>query len=181
MRALDAQKLTDLGYTQGYQTEFRPRIAGWIKSLSQSLSQGALLLIDYGYKQSDYYHPQRRQGSLKCFIQHHSHDDPYSLVGLQDITAHVDFTHIAEVATGLDLSLDGFTSQAGFLLENGITELAPELSDAGSEHDLYRQSQQLQKLLLPGQMGEVIKVMLLGKNLSKPIKGFSLQDHRFKL
>ncbi|MDQ7048665.1 MAG: SAM-dependent methyltransferase [Enterobacterales bacterium] len=181
LQSLDTQTLTDMGYIEGYHTEFRPRIAGWIKSLSQSLCQGAIVLIDYGYNQSDFYHPQRHQGSLKCFIQHHSHDDPYSLLGLQDITAHVDFSHIAEVAAQLGLSLDGFTSQAGFLLENGVTELAPQKSDGGIEQSVYRQSQQLQKLLLPGQMGEVIKVMQLGKNLSKSIKGFSLQDHRYKL
>jgi len=173
LQSLDTQQLAAMGYVEGYQTECRPMIAGWIKRLSKSLDQGAILLFDYGYHQTDYYHPQRHLGSLKCFIQHHSHDDPYCLVGLQDITAHVDFTHLATVASEQQLEVQGFTSQAGFLLENGITELPPKQSAAGSEQDRYRQSQQLQKLLLPGQMGEVIKVMLLSKKLSQPMTGIS--------
>ncbi len=181
IQSREAESSSESDYQDGYQTEYRPMMEGWINRLSRCLKQGQILLIDYGYSESDLYHPQRYQGSLKCFIQHHSHDDPYSLVGLQDITAHVDFSQIAKIAEQNNLNLDGFTTQAGFLLENGVTELSPATNRADDEQAIYRQSQHLQKLLLPGQMGEVIKAILLGKDTPASVSGFSLQDHRYKL
>ncbi len=166
-------------YCDGYQTEYRPLADGWIKSLSLALEVGAILLIDYGYSDSELYHPQRHQGSMQCFINHHAHSDGLKFVGLQDITAHVNFTQIAQSAHDNQLSIDGYTTQAGFLLENGIMEINDALAE--NDESRYRRSQELQKLLMPGQMGEVIKVMSLSKNLDADIDGFSLQDHMHRL
>jgi len=168
-------------YPEGYATEYCPLTKGWINALSNSLKQGAIILFDYGYAESELYHPQRLAGSLTCFINHHSHSDPYQYVGLQDITAHVDFTQIARNAHEFSLDVGGYTTQAGFLLENGITEISEKLAENESQEQRYKRSQELQKLLMPGQMGEVIKVILLGKNLETEIKGFSLQDHLYRL
>ncbi len=172
---------------EGYTTEYRPQANAWIQTLSKSLNSGAILLLDYGYSASEYYHPQRASGTLSCFIRHHQHDDPFRFIGLQDITAHVDFTQIAKAAVVCGLQVTGFTSQAGFLLENGIAETAEEQTTALTAEQRFQLSQQMQKLLMPGQMGEVIKAILLTKpNRDNPavlsdIKGFNLQDQLYRL
>ena len=168
-------------YQDDYTTEYRPLAKGWIKALANSLDSGAILLVDYGYSESEFYHPQRVLGSLTCFISHHSNSQPLQYVGLQDITAHVDFTQIARTAFDNSLEISGYTTQAGFLLENGITDINDEISENEAPEQRYKRSQELQKLLMPGQMGEVIKVILLSKNLESEIKGFTLQDHLHRL
>lgn len=166
-------------FSQGYTTEIRPHLSAWIKSLSDCLQQGHILLIDYGYPEKEYYHPQRHRGSLKCFSRHQSHNNPLEYVGLQDITAHVNFTQVAQAAVDAGLSVDGMTTQAGFLLENGILDFAPKSEKPNTED--YQFSQQVQKLTSPEQMGEVVKVMALSKKPAKTIQGFSLQDQLHRL
>jgi len=189
------EKNNDEHFEIGYQAEIRKQASGWLLSLSKCLARGHILLIDYGYPVSELYHPQRLQGSLTCFINHHQHSDYLQAIGLQDITAHVDFTNIAVEASRHGLSIDGFTTQAGFLLENGIIEKAEALLNSNEEQaldvDRYKISQQIQKLMMPGQMGEVLKVMSLSadehnddlsvKNTKTPLKGFSMQDHLHRL
>jgi SAM-dependent MidA family methyltransferase len=176
-----SNKDAENSYQDGYTTEYRPLIKGWVKALSNTLDSGAILLIDYGYSVSEFYHPQRVQGSLSCFISHHSHSEPLQYVGLQDITAHVDFSQIARTAYENALEISGYTTQAGFLLENGITEISDERAEHETPEQRYQSSQELQTLLMPGQMGEVIKVILLSKGLNVEIKGFTLQDHLHRL
>jgi SAM-dependent MidA family methyltransferase len=168
-------------FPEGYTAEFRPLVDGWIKALAASLKSGAILLIDYGYSEAELYHPQRVEGTLTCFVRHHAHHDPLYLIGLQDITAHVNFTQVAKAADNNGLLVQGFTTQAGFLLENGITEFNQEKATQLSEKQRYRLSQELQLLLMPGQMGEVIKVILLTKPETLTVKGFELQDHIHRL
>ena len=168
-------------FVEGYTTEFRSVIKGWIKSLAASLNSGVILLFDYGYAAAEFYHPQRVAGTLNCFIRHHQHADPFQFVGLQDITAHVDFSQIAVEANKNQLTVSGFTTQAGFLLENGITEFAEQQVTDQPPEVRYQRSQEMQKLLMPGQMGEVVKVILLTKSLKTEIKGFSMQDHLHRL
>ena len=168
-------------YSSGYTTEVRPLVNGWINSLASSLESGKVLLIDYGYASAEYYHLQRTSGTLTCFIRHHQHDDPSNLVGLQDITAHVDFTELALAASKSGLDVSGYTTQAGFLLENGITEIAEQQLTNQPEEFRYQISQELQKLLMPGQMGEVIKVICFSKSSSEAINGFAMQDHLHRL
>ncbi len=182
-------------YILGYQAEIRKQTSGWLLSLSKCLAKGHILLIDYGYPASELYHPQRIEGSLTCFINHHQHSDYLKAIGLQDITAHVDFTNIAVKASQHGLIIEGFTTQAGFLLENGIIEKAEALLNSNEEQtldvDRYKISQQIQKLMMPGQMGEVLKVMSMSteertddlsvKNTEMSLKGFSIQDHLHRL
>ncbi len=174
--------LLEKDYLPGYMTEVRPLINSWIKSLSNSLEQGIVMLLDYGYPQSEYYHPQRQAGSLRCFSRHQANANPLELAGLQDITAHVDFTQVAKQAVEQGMDVIGFTSQAGFLLENGILQQA-EKSLSGDQVDTehYNVSRQIQTLLAPGQMGELIKVIGLSKQTDETLGGFSMQDQLVRL
>ncbi|MDO9010443.1 MAG: SAM-dependent methyltransferase [Gallionella sp.] len=148
---------------------------GLINSLSSRLTHGAMLFIDYGFGAREFYHPQRNTGTLMCHYRHRAHDDPFFLPGLQDITAHVNFTDIAECGIDAGLELLGYTNQAFFLINNGITELLKETSP---ENLLYYLplSAQLQKLTSPAEMGELFKVMALGKNMAHPLSGFARGD-----
>jgi SAM-dependent MidA family methyltransferase len=145
---------------------------GLINSLAQGLEQGAMLFIDYGFGVREFYHPQRRSGTLMCHYRHHAHDDPFFLPGLQDITAHVNFTDIAECGIDAGLELIGYTSQAFFLINCGITKL---LKDTPPENlrDYLPLSAQLQKLTSPAEMGELFKVISLGKSMANPLCGFT--------
>lgn len=168
-------------FPEDYETEYRPLLAGWLKALAHSIASGAILLIDYGYNEVEYYHPQRVSGSLSCFVRHKVHSDPLKLIGLQDITAHVDFSHVAQLADLNGLEVHGYTTQAGFLLANGVTEFNQVLAEKLPEKARYRLSQELQMLLMPGQMGEVVKVISIATDNSIVLKGFELQDHLHRL
>lgn len=165
-------------FCEGYTTEIRPLVPAWLAGLSSSLREGTITLFDYGYPRAELYHSQRHQGSLQCFSRHSKTSDPLRLIGLQDITAHVDFTQIAESAVACGLQVNGFTTQSGYLLANGVLELL----ESESNITTYQCSQQIQKLIAPGQMGEVVKVILLAKGncISLP-SGFQLQDHLYRL
>ena len=148
---------------------------GLVSSLSERLNQGVLLFIDYGFGAREYYHPQRTQGTLMCHYRHHAHDDPFFLPGLQDITAHVDFTAVAEAAIDAGLHLYGYTTQAYFLINSGITGLLAE-TDSENVLDYFPLSAQLQKLTSPAEMGELFKVIALGKGVNTPLCGFVSGD-----
>lgn len=143
-----------------------------ITSLAGRLQQGALLFIDYGFGTREYYHPQRDTGTLMCHYRHHAHADPFYLPGLQDITAHVNFTDIAEAGIDAGLDLLGYTNQAFFLINSGITEFLAEISP--EDIQAYQPlSAQLQKLTSPAEMGELFKVIALGKKIANPLRGFA--------
>ncbi|TQV87705.1 class I SAM-dependent methyltransferase [Aliikangiella coralliicola] len=163
----------------GYVTETRPMANSWIERISRSIDKGWILLFDYGYPQQEYYHPQRIEGSLRCFSRHQANSNPLELVGLQDITAHVDFTELANAAVSCGLEVSGFTTQSGFLIENGILEVEHSANQVST--DSYINSQQIQKLIAPGQMGEVVKVIALSKEVDDQPGGFGLQDHLHRL
>ncbi|MES1989000.1 MAG: class I SAM-dependent methyltransferase, partial [Pseudomonadota bacterium] len=112
--------VSKLNLPEGYVTEVCPAASGLIASLAHSLQQGIILMIDYGFAAREYYHPQRNQGTLMCHYQHYAHSDPLINAGLQDITAHVDFTSIAHAGVNHGLALSGFCSQAQFLMNCGI-------------------------------------------------------------
>ena len=158
-----------------YVSEICLAARGLINSLAQRLGQGAMLFIDYGFGAREFYHPQRSSGTLMCHYRHHAHDDPFFLPGLQDITAHVNFTDIAECGIDAGLELIGYTSQAFFLINCGITGL---LQDTSPENlrDYLPLSAQLQKLTSPAEMGELFKVIALGKNMANPLSGFARGD-----
>jgi SAM-dependent MidA family methyltransferase len=164
----------------GYTSEINLYAEAWLRSMAGLLSAGVILLIDYGYPRAEYYQAQRTDGTLLCHYRHRAHADPLTLVGLQDITSHVEFTALAEAGTDAGLTLLGYTSQAAFLLANGITHLAERSagSDPRAQIDL---AQEIKKLTLPQEMGELFKVMAFGRGLQTPMAGFALQDRRGRL
>jgi SAM-dependent MidA family methyltransferase len=147
------------------------------QSLAYLLQQGIILLVDYGFGQGEYYHPQRYQGTLMCHYRHHAHDDPFFLPGLQDLTSHVDFSAVAEFAVDSRLQLLGYTTQAHFLINCGITDLLTRTpaDDPGSFLPL---ANQVQRLVSSAEMGELFKVMVLGKSIDIPLNGFTSGDLR---
>lgn len=167
------------GYTSEVCLAFQP----WIASLAAQLETGVALLIDYGLPRAHLYHPDRSRGTLRCHFRHRAHDDPFVNVGLQDITAWVDFTRVAEAASGAGLEVAGFATQAAFLIGAGMESLL------STEMQLAADSLQAQatlagearRLLLPGEMGEVFKVIALTRNFEAPLAGFSTQDLRGSL
>ncbi|VAW95187.1 SAM-dependent methyltransferase, MidA [hydrothermal vent metagenome] len=165
------------GLPEGYESELNLTAGGWIGSVAALLQAGVVLLIDYGFPRHEYYHPQRDRGTLMCHYRHRAHDDPFVYPGLQDITAHVDFTAVAECAVDSGLNVLGYNTQGLFLLANGITELA----QSDDEHEQRLLAQQVRTLTLPGEMGELFKVIALGRDYDAPLRGFMLQDLRGKL
>jgi SAM-dependent MidA family methyltransferase len=163
---------------EGYTSEVCLRLDPWIASLSDCLGQGLLLLSDYGLPRRHYYHPQRVQGTLRCHYRQRVHDDPYINPGVQDITAWVDFTRVAEAACASGLSVSGFCTQAAFLLACGIEELVGAAPDDVSRARLAGEAR---RLLMPEEMGEAFKAMALTRELELPLPGFALQDLRHLL
>ena len=164
----------------GYQSEFQPAACGFIRSIGSALERGVLLLFDYGFPRREYYHPQRAAGTLMCHYRHRAHDDPFFLPGLQDITVHVDFSAIAEAGADAGLELLGYANQAQFLVNCGITDLLAETQaeDAAAYAPLAAQAQ---KLLSPEEMGELFKVVALGRGVRGPLAGFASGDRRHTL
>jgi SAM-dependent MidA family methyltransferase len=165
---------------EGYTSEINLRAGPWVGLLAEALEAGAVLLIDYGYPRREYYRPERSMGTLVCHYRHRAHSDPYRLLGLQDITAFVDFSAVAEAGTAAGLALAGYTGQANFLLGCGLEELLAESDPA----DLARHLQLVQgvkQLVLPGAMGERFQVLGLSRGLDVPLVGFGLRDLRERL
>lgn len=173
------QRLRDLqrryNLADGYQSEINLWQESLLRTLAQLLQRGLMLFIDYGFPAHEYYHPDRRQGTLCCHYRHRVHHDPFLWSGLQDITAHVDFTALATCGLAAGLSLALYTSQADFLMQLGILDRAyTKASDAL----LFQQSQALQVLLAPHEMGELFKVMAFYKNTANIFAGLAEQDRR---
>lgn len=173
-------RVNALGLSPPYISELNLNAEAWIASLADILERGLILLIDYGFPEHEYYLADRREGTLMCHYKHHAHDNPLILTGLQDITAHVDFTAIAQAAVDNGLSVSGYTSQAAFLIGCGIEQL---LDGFDSVDDITRiqLSQQIRKLTQPSEMGELFKVIALGRALDLPLRGFMVQDRRNRL
>ncbi len=163
----------------GYVSEINLAAPALIKSLADRLESGLLLFIDYGFGRSEYYHPQRHMGTLRAHYRHHALDDPFYLPGLCDLTAHVDFTAVADAGFEAGLDVCGYTTQANFLLSGGITSLLAEMpSDSAANY--LPLSAGVQKLLSPAEMGELFKVIGMKKNAPCP-SAFSMSDQRRRL
>jgi SAM-dependent MidA family methyltransferase len=162
-----------------YLTEVCPAASGLVRSLGSMLDCGCLFFLDYGFPRAEFYHPQRSMGTLMCHYRHHAFDDPFYLPGLTDITAHVDFTAVADAGLEAGLVIMGYATQAHFLVNCGVLDLLAEW-EPGSR-DYLRQSAAVQKLLTPSEMGELFKVMALGKGLNTPLLGFAHGDRRHTL
>lgn len=172
---IDSDQLPD-----DYVTEVCPDAQGLIASLAAMLQRGLIVQIDYGFAAREYYHPQRSQGTVMCHFQHYAHDDPFIYPGLQDITAHVNFTTMAETALAHGLSCAGYTPQAQFLINCGILQMLEAVSPEDNGRYLPAVAA-VQKLLSPAEMGELFKVLALGKGLELPLVGFLQGDKRHQL
>ena len=163
--------LADLALADGYESEVLPGVDAFLKQASGHLAHGVILLIDYGFPRAEFYHPQRRQGTLMCHFRQHAHPDPLILPGLQDITVHVDFTATVRAARALGLGLAGYTSQGAFLLALGIGDDMP-----ADEREALLARQAIKRLTLPHEMGELFKVIAFSRGLDAPLQGFRLLD-----
>lgn len=169
---------SELDLPQNYTSEINLGLAAFVQQLCGSLQAGVILFADYGYGRAEYYNPDRNQGTLTCFYQHHRHANPLILPGLQDITAHVDFTSVIEAAHAAGCELAGYVTQAGFLLACGLTELVHAAEQTLPPVAQFELHQAVKVLTFPSEMGEVIKVMALSKQMPLPLIGFNLQDRR---
>jgi SAM-dependent MidA family methyltransferase len=155
-----------------YESELSLAARAWMRSLAASLEQGVMFVIDYGFPRHEYYHPQRSMGTLMCHTRHRAHGDPFLRPGEQDITAHVDFSALADAAREAGLDILGYATQAQFLVNCGITE---ELAQANLDNALHYApiAAEAQQLLSPAEMGELFKVLAVGRDVKQPLMGFS--------
>ncbi len=160
-------------FANGYTTEVNLNYLPWLKSLGESTRQVLVLLIDYGYEQAHYYHPQRGQGTLLCHYHHRVHEDVFVYPGLQDVTASVDFDAVADAALASGFDLVGLLSQSQFLLGNGLLDEAGSYENNTEMLTQLNVAQQIKMLTLPDEMGEKFKVIALSKNLDIALPVFS--------
>jgi SAM-dependent MidA family methyltransferase len=164
-------------FPDGYRSEILPQLPYWMQAVTGSLAAGLVLFVDYGYPRGEFYLPQRSDGTLVCHYRHRAHNDPFFLPGLQDLTAFVDFTAVAEAGLHAGFELAGFTSQAAFLLNNGLQDrLEAASADPIEQH---RRTLEAKRLTLPGEMGERFKVIGLQRELDASEQfAFGDQSHR---
>lgn len=177
--ALLAQAVA-LNLTPGYVSEISLATPALVTSLAETLEAGLLLFIDYGFGRSEYFHPQRHMGTLRAHYCHHALDDPFHLPGLCDLTAHVDFTGVADAGLAAGLDICGYTTQAAFLLAGGITALLAE-TPADAAPGYLPLSNGVQMLVSPAEMGELFKVIGMTKGGVACPAAFSLSDQRYRL
>jgi SAM-dependent MidA family methyltransferase len=168
------------GWEDGYVSEYCPRLDAWTAAVTRPLRNGLALWIDYGLPRRQYYFPQRRDGTLLCHFRQRPYDDPFLYPGLQDISAWVDFTQLAEAAAPAGFELAGFTTQAYFLAALGIDREMQHLADA-DQNRLARLANEARRLMLPGEMGERFKAMAWLRGIELPLRGFALKDLRHTL
>ncbi len=165
----------DLQLESGYRSEFIPHLSSWMKSVTHNLSKGLVMMVDYGYGRPVFFHPQRSTGTLVCYQRHQANFNPYQDVGLQDITAFVDFTAVAEAMNAAGLDVVGFTTQAEFLISTKIEQwLDPE----GDYRQYFESVTEMKKLVMPDEMGDKFKTIAASKNL--PLELSVFQDNRLQ-
>lgn len=166
-------------YAAGYRTEINLTQRAWLMDLASFLRRGVVILADYGYPRVEYYHPERHTGTLQCYYRHRVHADPLWWPGVQDMTAAVDFTAVAEAAVAAGFEIAGFTEQAQYLLACGITDLLSATGDV--DPDSYRATRAAKTLLLPQEMGARVKFMTLTREYAGPVIGYTIRDSRHRL
>ena len=178
--AVLAERLDGLALPRGFVGEISLQQALWVADLPRFIRRGLALLLDYGNPRHDHYHPARGEGSVRCYWKHRLHHDPLWLPGLQDITASVDFTGVAEAAVNAGLQVAGFSTQAGFLLANGI-EAHLQSAMQADPAAAARLAAQARMLLLPSEMGTSFRVMALGLGDELVLRDFAVRDERHHL
>lgn len=157
----EAIQALEIEFPVNYYSEINLAVASWISGLKNVLRHGEIILIDYGFLRAEYYHPQRATGTLMCHYQQRAHTDPLILTGIQDITAHVDFTAVGKAAEEIGLEVSHYSTQAEFLLKNGLLDLMQRA--ATTPEMQLKLANQVKMLTLPSEMGELFKVMILKK------------------
>lgn len=185
------QRLNQYSLPPGYQSEIGTQAEGWVRTIGEKLISGVMILIDYGFPQAEFYHRDRAQGTLMCHYQHIAHDNPFYFTGIQDMTSHVDFSAITAAGQDAGLQVIGYCGQGGFLLSLGLLENFQDIKNNATQNNIAgnRQSilhahtltQEIKKLTLPHQMGELFKVIALAKNYPARLSGFTMQDHSGRL
>jgi SAM-dependent MidA family methyltransferase len=165
-----------IALAEGYESELCAVLAPWLASVTAPLEAGVALFLDYGYPRAEYYHPSRAGGTFACFHRQRRHDDPFVNVGLQDLTAWVDYTRLAEAALEAGLEVAGFTTQAHFLLANGFERHLEALRATLPADREPLAARAALRLVLPTEMGERFKCMALARNYDAPLAGFALRD-----
>jgi SAM-dependent MidA family methyltransferase len=163
-----------------YESEIGLVGRAWMRELARRLDEGVIFIIDYGFPRHEYYHPQRVTGTLMCHYRHRAHADPFAHPGDEDVTAHVDFSALAEAASAAGLEVLGYATQAQFLVNCGITDV---LGEANIENALHYAplAAEAQKLLSPAEMGELFKVLAVGRGVKYPLLGFTHGDRAASL
>jgi SAM-dependent MidA family methyltransferase len=185
--AFDDQRLADGEVKRRAQSVFPPgdydylsevnfAAEALVRTIAASLEAGLAIFIDYGFPEREYYHPQRSMGTMRCHYRHRVHDDPFFLPGLQDITAHVDFTAMARAAESGGAEVMGFTTQAYFLISCGLAVLV-SAGDPTMTLSRLKGTSQIHRLINPAEMGELFKVLGFGRNLDGPVLGFQSARH----
>ena len=171
------QRIGEDRLEEGYESEIGLRAEGWIASMGERLEAGCLLLVDYGFPSREFFHPERSRGTLRTHSRHHADENVFKRVGTQDITAHVDFSAVARAGTGVGLEVEGYTQQGAFLLSLGLLDHAADKT----QRAFLQATAEIRRLTLPSDMGELFKVIALGKGLTSLLSGFTLQDHSRRL
>ncbi|MBS1141526.1 MAG: hypothetical protein H6R13_2979 [Proteobacteria bacterium] len=170
---------TQCSLPPGFESEISLAVRAWAAEWGHRLEKGALLLIDYGFPRREFYHQQRGRGTLMCHYRHHAHPDPFYLPGLQDVTVHVDFTAVIAAAHASGLDLLGYANQGQFLLNCGILDQLAEIPNGTPEY--IRATGAVNMLLMPHEMGELFKVIALGRGIDAPLCGFANGDQGWRL
>ncbi|MFC3551304.1 class I SAM-dependent methyltransferase [Lysobacter cavernae] len=152
-------------FAHGYQSEVLPQLPYWLQAVSGGLQRGAMLFVDYGYARGEYYLPERSDGTLRAFYRHRMHGEPLLWPGLQDLTASVDFTALAEAGVAAGFDFAGYCSQASFLLGNGLAGVLERIERIADEGERLRRTQEVKRLTLPSEMGERFQVMGFEKDV----------------
>jgi SAM-dependent MidA family methyltransferase len=176
----DRAFLAQLGVTGDYVTETHEAGKAFIRTICTMLTRGAAFFIDYGFPRHEYYHPQRAQGTLMCHYRHRAHGDPFIYPGLQDITAHVEFTGVAEAGVETGANLLGYMSQARFLLNAGITDVLAQFNPGDTSHFLPL-ANAVQKLISEAEMGELFKVIAFSRGIDSTLDVFARGDRSHTL
>jgi len=172
----EAVRALDVDFAVGYESEICLRLGSWLQSVTASLSAGIALLVDYGYSRREYYAPQRSLGTLACFHRHRIHDDVLARPGLQDITAWVDWTRVAESAIAAGLSVAGYTTQSLYLLGTGFDRHVASLQEASPGEAAAIGVRAAMRLVMPTDMGERFKCMVLARDYDAALAGLSIRD-----
>jgi SAM-dependent MidA family methyltransferase len=167
-------------FDEGYRSEVLPQLPYWIQAVSGGMQRGAMLFVDYGYPRSEFYLPERRDGTLRAYYRHRMHEDPLRWPGLQDLTASVDFTALAEAGVAAGFDFAGYCSQASFLLGNGMASVLERIERMHDLAEQQRRRNEVKKLTLPSEMGERFQVMGFEKDVEFGV-AFLAGDLSFRL